>query len=190
MGRATKAQALEHRGNAVRAASRLFRERGVQEVPVADVMAEVGLTQGGFYRHFKSKEHLLAEATERAFDEMMALLETFDAAESGDHLKARVALISHYLSEAQRDNLRDGCPAAGFAIDIGRRAREGSPANAPYARGVEAFARWISESGEQCDLAVISTMVGALILSRATAGTELSARILEEAKKSLGEGSA
>jgi TetR/AcrR family transcriptional repressor of nem operon len=185
MGRATQSQARKNRDDVVRAASQLFRERGVSDVSVADVMANVGLTPGGFYKQFASKEHLLGEATDYAFDEMRQLLSEFDAADAGDHRSARQAFIEFYLSEANRDDVSDGCPAAGLAVDIARRTD--SPARAPYAGGVESFATWLSENGNDLDVATLSTMVGALILSRATAGTDISARILAGAKASISD---
>lgn len=74
MGRVSQAQAQENRRQVVAAAARLFRERGVQAVSVADLMAEVGLTHGGFYRQFTSKEALLTEATVLAFADLAAQL--------------------------------------------------------------------------------------------------------------------
>ncbi|MFD0522672.1 TetR/AcrR family transcriptional regulator [Paractinoplanes durhamensis] len=72
MGRVSQAQAQENRKRIVETAARLFRERGVAGVSVADVMAEVGLTHGGFYKQFASKEALVAEAVGQAFDELRA----------------------------------------------------------------------------------------------------------------------
>jgi TetR/AcrR family transcriptional repressor of nem operon len=183
MGRVSQAQAEQNRQHVVDAAARLFRERGVQGVSVADLMAEAGLTHGGFYRRFASKEALVAEATGRAFDELGARLTGLDEGQPGDHPAARKALVDYYLSAGHRDDAGDGCPAAGLSVDVAREGA-GSPAREPYADGVEAFARWMATDGGE-DLAAVSTLVGALLLARATRGTELSDRILAASRAAL-----
>jgi TetR/AcrR family transcriptional repressor of nem operon len=183
MGRASQAQALENRKQVVAAASRLFRERGIQGVSVADLMAEVGLTHGGFYKQFDSKEALLAEATVQAFADLAVLLSGFDAQRPGDHESARQDLIDYYLSTEHRDDHGEGCPATGFASDLAGENVDPT-ARPAYADGVLLFAHWLSPDGGE-DLATLSTLVGALTLARATAGTDLSERILAAARKAL-----
>jgi len=183
VGRVSQAQAQENRKQVVAAASRLFRERGVQAVSVADLMAEVGLTHGGFYKQFASKEALLTEATVQAFADLWVLLAEFDARHPGDHGSARQDLVDYYLSAEHRDDRGAGCPATGLASDLA--ADDADPAARPaYAEGVDLFARWLS-TNDDADLATLSTLVGALTLARATAGTELSERILAAARRSL-----
>jgi TetR/AcrR family transcriptional repressor of nem operon len=188
VGRVSRAQAQEHREQVVAAASRLFRERGVQGVSVADLMAEVGLTHGGFYRQFASKQALLAEATTLAFTELGAQFEGHDAAHPEDHAAARQDLVDYYLSADHRDDPGHGCPTAGFGPDLGRED-DTCEARTPYSEGVTAFARWMSddpESGEdEEDLATVCTLVGAIILARATAGTDVSDDILRSARAAL-----
>ncbi|WP_033343229.1 TetR family transcriptional regulator [Catenuloplanes japonicus] len=169
MGRVSQAQAQENRKQIVRIAARLFRERGVAGVSVADVMAEAGLTHGGFYKHFASKEALVAEAVAQAFAQRADLLATVP----------RDAFIAGYLSAAHRDAAGDGCPSAGFGGDLARAGQDAG-ARAEYARGVEMYADWLDG-----DLATLSTMVGAIILARATAGTDVSDRILATARDRL-----
>ncbi|HWS36955.1 MAG TPA: helix-turn-helix domain-containing protein [Actinoplanes sp.] len=185
MGRVSQAQAAQNRERIVAVAARLFRERGIGGVSVADVMAEAGLTHGGFYKHFASKDALVAEAVTAAFTGR-------PAPDPGT-----------YLSAEHRDDPGGGCPTAGFGGDIAKNL--GGPATrAAYAQGVEAFARLLTthpgagadagttqpgtahpEAGTEPDLAALSTMVGALLLSRATAGTDLSDRILAAARAAL-----
>jgi TetR/AcrR family transcriptional repressor of nem operon len=184
MGRVSHVQAQENRRQVVDAAARLFRERGVQGVSVADVMAAAGLTHGGFYKQFASKDALLAEATGRAFDGLGAQLEDLDE-QTGDHAAARRRLVDYYLSPAHRDDAADGCPAAGLSIDVAREG-PGSAAREPYADGVERFARWLAPDGGE-DLAALSTLVGALLLARATRGTDVSDRILTAGLAALRE---
>jgi TetR/AcrR family transcriptional repressor of nem operon len=172
MGRVSQAQAQQNRERVVATAARLFRERGISGVSVADVMAESGLTHGGFYKHFASKDALVAEAMTNAF--------TAQAESLGPDL---AELLDTYLSPAHRDDPGRGCPTAGFGGDVAH-AEGGDEARHAYAKGVEAFAGHLGRPGEP-DLAALSTMVGALILARATAGTDLSDRILVAARNAL-----
>jgi TetR/AcrR family transcriptional repressor of nem operon len=173
MGRVSQAQAQENRKRIVATAARLFRERGVAGVSVADVMAEVGLTHGGFYKQFASKEALVAEAVGQAFGELSDRLGGADQA----------AFVTGYLSPGHRDDPGDGCPAAGFSGDLARE-EPGSAARTAYAQGIELYARWLGKDGGE-DLAAVATLVGAMVLARATAGTEVSDRILEAARGKL-----
>lgn len=217
MGRVSQAQAAENRERIVATAARLFREHGIAGVSVADVTAEAGLTHGGFYKHFASKDALVAEAVARAFADQAATLRPPAAvlpadalppagAMPGDALPPsgalptagahqtpgfgdatasdrRRAMIDAYLSPAHRDDPGSGCPSAGFGGDVAR-STGGDATRSAYAAGVEGFARFLGD-GPEPDLAALSTMVGALILSRATAGTDLSDRILAAAHESL-----
>jgi TetR/AcrR family transcriptional repressor of nem operon len=191
MGRVSQAQAAQNRERIVGTAARLFRERGMAGVSVADVMAEAGLTHGGFYKHFASKDALVAEAVALAFTQQAAQLRDAGPAPStsgpGSAGTDRRALVEAYLSTTHRDDPGNGCPTAGFGGDVAR-ATGGDSTRAAYANGVEGFARMLS-SDDDPDLVTLSTMVGALILSRATAGTALSDRLLAAAREALsGEG--
>ncbi|MFI5934422.1 TetR/AcrR family transcriptional regulator [Actinoplanes sp. NPDC051494] len=199
MARVSQAQAQANRQRVVETAARLFRERGVQGVSVADLMAAAGLTHGGFYKRFASKEALVAEAVGDAYAGMAGRLHGADARHPGDHDAARRELLDYYLSPAHRDDPGNGCPTTGFGPDVAREGPD-SPAREPFARGVEDFARWLGpddsdedpdHTGEDPgatdeDLVTLATMVGALLLSRATTGTDLSQRILTAARTALG----
>jgi TetR/AcrR family transcriptional regulator, transcriptional repressor for nem operon len=182
MSRVSQAQALENRRRAVAAASQLFRERGVNGISVADLMKSIGLTTGGFYKQFASKEALIAEAAQTAFGDLDQLLASFDATQ-GDHDTARGALIDHYLSPEHRDQPGSGCPTAGFAGDTARQSTTGE-VRETYAAGVEKFAAWLSADADD-GLPMVATLVGAILLARATAGTELSEKILESTHEAL-----
>ncbi|MFF7549416.1 TetR/AcrR family transcriptional regulator [Streptomyces canus] len=182
MSRVSQAQALENRRRAVAAASQLFRERGVNGISVADLMKSIGLTTGGFYKQFPSKEALITEAAHAAFGDLDVLLEAFDTAQ-GDHDTARGALVDFYLSAEHRDQPGTGCPAAGFAGDMAREPSAGE-VRETYAVGVEKFAAWLSTDADD-GLPMVATLVGAILLARATAGTELSERILESTREAL-----
>ncbi|MCX5191187.1 TetR/AcrR family transcriptional regulator [Streptomyces sp. NPDC059837] len=203
MGRASRAQAAEHRDQIVAAASRLFREQG-SEVTLVELTGAVGLTTGGFYRQFKSKDALLGEATAHAFEDLRALLDGFEAAHHGDHSAARAAFIDYYLSPEHRDDAAHGCPASGLNATISRQPAD-SQARQRYVQGVQGLASWLgptpstadqhspSNGGPDAETAQVSddalgalcTMVGALVLARATNGSALSERILTSAHTSL-----
>ena len=117
MSRVSQAEAQANRKRVVEAASRLFREKGVPNVSVADVMQSVGLTQGGFYKQFASKAALVDEAAAKAFADMVGSLAVLDD-DQGGHDAAWSSLIDSYLSPEARDNPGSGCPAAGFAGDF------------------------------------------------------------------------
>jgi TetR/AcrR family transcriptional repressor of nem operon len=170
MGRVSQAQAQQNRMRIVETAARLFRERGVAGVSVADVMAEVGLTHGGFYKQFASKDALVAEAVGKAFGDLRGRLGATD----------RETFIREYLSPEHRDDPGTGCPAAGFGGDLAREER-GSAAVPAYAEGLEQYADWLG------DLPSVAMLVGAMVLARATAGTEISDRILRETRRALSE---
>jgi TetR/AcrR family transcriptional repressor of nem operon len=177
MGRVSQAQAQENRRNVVRTAGRLFRERGIDGVSVADIMGEAGLTHGGFYKQFESKDALVAEAIAQAFAEQAETLRPYK--DDPDQDSARAAFMTDYLSPGHRDDPGPGCATAGFGGDLAR-AEHDSPARATYAEGVDRYARWLGSENEP-DLAAVS----ALMLARATAGQEISGRILEAARTAL-----
>ncbi|MGW3743349.1 TetR/AcrR family transcriptional regulator [Streptomyces sp. NPDC005146] len=183
MGRVSQAQAQENRKRVVANASRLFREQGTG-VSVADLMKSAGMTQGGFYKQFASKDALVGEATVHAF----AQLEARRTAELDEHDgrrdAARQGLMDYYLSTRHRDNAGDGCPAAALAADMARDA--GDAAHGVYIEGVRDFARWLATDDED-GLARLATLVGALLLARATNGSPLSDEILHAAHASLSD---
>jgi TetR/AcrR family transcriptional repressor of nem operon len=197
MGRASRADAARHREEVVAAAARLFRERGLSGVSVPDVMAEAGLTHGGFYRHFDSKDALAAAACEAAFAQ-----QTIDRADDlarhgGDRAAARADLIARYFSPEHRDDPGGGCPNAGLASDAAR-SPSGSPLRAAFTKGVRAAIDGLDEPNERPDalepethdpradaLADLALMVGAVMLARATAGDPVSEEILSAAHARL-----
>jgi TetR/AcrR family transcriptional repressor of nem operon len=181
MGRVSQAQAQENRRTVVRTAGRLFRERGIDSVSVADIMAAAGLTHGGFYKQFESKEALVVEAIAQAFAEQAETLQHYQ--DQPDQAAARDTFLTRYLSPAHRDDPGPGCPTAGFGGDLAHD-EHASPAREAYADGIGRYSRWLGGEAEP-DLATVCTMVGAVVLARATAGLEISDRILEAARHAL-----
>jgi TetR/AcrR family transcriptional repressor of nem operon len=116
--RKSKRETEETRKRIVEMAADEFRQHGIVTSGIADLMAAVGLTHGGFYRHFESKEQLVAEATAAALD---TLLDTLASAASGK--KGRNALkaaLEVYVCAEHRDNPRDGCPLAALGSELAR----------------------------------------------------------------------
>ena len=197
--RVSKEQAARNRQTILDTAARLFRERGIAGVGVADLMKEAGFTHGGFYNHFPSKEALAAEACGSAFNQALATLVEELSREKGRDSSALARYLDHYLSPAHRDDPAGGCPTAALAVDAGR---QGAPVQATYAAGIEALleilvthlprmksARKATESAAAREQALrtLSEMVGALVLSRAVADANpaLSDEILEASRRSI-----
>src|SRR5689334_5705770 len=100
-------------------AARSFRERGGDTSGIGTVMKKVGLTKGGFYRHFKSKDDLFVEAVARAFDEMgESMLQAAKAAPEG---KALRAMIEHYLSARHASSPGAGCVLSALGPELARK---------------------------------------------------------------------
>lgn len=160
----TKAQVQENRARIVAMASVLFRERGYDGVGVAQLMAAAGLTHGGFYKHFKSKSDLMAEAAADGLAQSAASTTDLDV----------VAFVNHYLSRQHRDAPGSGCTMAALCGDA---ARQPESIKAVFAAGIErqlAVLEANQETGEdakkQVRAMMIETMaraVGAIVLSRA-----------------------
>jgi TetR/AcrR family transcriptional repressor of nem operon len=177
MGRVSQAQAEENRRRVVETASRLFKEQGAQ-ISVADLMKAAGLTHGGFYKQFASKEALFDEATTHAF--------TASHAGSATTAASPEATIDAYLSTEHRDDVADGCPVAALAADIAR-GQGGPAAQRRYSEGVSELAQRLATDPDD-GLSRLCTMVGALILARATKGEPVSEKILAAARKTLDQG--
>lgn len=189
MARASKEQAAQHRSDVVDAASRLFRDRGLGEVGLAEVMTAVGLTQGGFYKQFSSKQALAAEATTRAFELANGLVQSTAAEHADDPAAGLRAFVDYYLSAASRDDRSEGCAATALSGDATRDELDG-PVRAAYTRGIEGFVEDITpftEAGTSRDerIVAVCTLVGALTLARATAGNPLSDEILAAVRDHL-----
>ncbi|MEU8454213.1 TetR/AcrR family transcriptional regulator [Streptomyces griseoaurantiacus] len=194
MGRVSQAQARENRRRVVETASRLFREQGVH-VSVADLMKAAGLTHGGFYKQFDSKEALVDEATAHAFEELARTYGLDHGRGAGRPRErgagrpdpaARRELIDTYLSVRHRDNAADGCPVAGLATDMAR-TDDSREAHRVYAEGVRGFADALATE-EEDGLVRLCTMLGALVLARATRDDPLSEDVLAAARTALTDG--
>ncbi|WP_227997506.1 TetR/AcrR family transcriptional regulator [Nocardia australiensis] len=194
MPRASRAQAQAHREQVLEAAAAQVRERGAGAMTVPELMAAVGLTHGGFYRHFRSKEDLVTQACTAAYAEKIREMEEIRAG-SPDGPAARRAFIERYLSVKHRDTAGRGCGIAATAGDVAR-TESGSPLRAAYADGIRNMIGKLAEFGERpadeerAVLIELSVMAGALMLARASAdddlaNDDLSERILDAARDFL-----
>src|SRR5438309_11307963 len=113
--RHSKAEKAKTHKRIVAIASKRFREEGLAGVGIADLMKEAGLTVGGFYKHFDSRDDLVAEAVGSALG---AWKRQVDAAASGGPPVTYESLVDDYLSEAHRDQPGTGCPVVALAGDI------------------------------------------------------------------------
>jgi TetR/AcrR family transcriptional regulator, transcriptional repressor for nem operon len=168
------------------AAARIRRD-GVDRLAVAEIMKEAGLTHGGFYRHFDSREHLVAQAAQRALTQGSAW--TLATGKLGGQ-RGYTALVDGYLSPWHRDHPESGCGVAGVATDV---ARAGGPPRGSYTRQVEECLAVLADlidnpDGQvgECDAVLtLSVLVGAISIARAVDDPDLSERILTHAAAAL-----
>jgi AcrR family transcriptional regulator len=171
----------------VEVAARTLRRDGYAGVGVADVMKQAGLTHGGFYAHFASREALLAEAIERAGTTSAQALDRRMAKARADGHSALRALVESYLSDAHLRGPETGCVVAALSSEMPRQAPGLlAPAAERVRKLIGVVRRALPEGGspEQA-MAIASAMVGALQLARALgAGAEAKA-MLAAARKAL-----
>ena len=176
----------ETRERIVRAASRHFRRRGGKGVAIADLMSNLDLTHGGFYRHFDNKEQLMVEAVAKGFEDVRAnFLAAVKEAPPADQLKA---FIEQYLSLDHCANPADGCPIAALASEVARYPRTlRVKMGRAMQEHIETLAKFMpgatEEERERNCFVLVSGMSGALTVARTTADPELRKTILEAAKE-------
>ncbi len=185
--RVTREQAAETRTRIIDMASKLFREKGFDGIGVADLMKSAGLTHGGFYGHFDSKEALMTEAAACALEK---------SAESWHRMLERKptdplgTVVSSYLSTKHRDHPGAGCLIAAAGPDI---SRLGTPVRHSVTQGIRKQLAIIGNllpsrskaAKEKKALVAYSSMVGALLLSRTVEDPELSEAILQAVSASI-----
>jgi len=183
----TREQAAQNRDRVLDVAARLFRERGFDGIGVADLMKNAGLTHGGFYGQFGSKEALMTEACTRSFD---VALNTFTALGEQAACNPLAAVMQAYLSQQHRDNPGAGCVIASLGAEA---SRQGSGLRRAVTDGTRAmldlftsFAPGRTKAAKR-ERAVVAyaSMVGALILARAVDDEALSDEILQAVTSAL-----
>ncbi len=191
MPRVSRAEAESHREQITEASSRLFRERGIKGVSVADLMAAAGLTHGGFYGHFESKDALAGVAVARAF-EQSAERWNKRVASKPDDASRRALLVDKFLTPQSLKDVGMGCPSVSLATDVAREPAE-APIRTAYLDGLESLVQILASVEVGADdaarrsaaLADFATLAGAMMLARATEGAPLSAEILGAARARL-----
>jgi TetR/AcrR family transcriptional repressor of nem operon len=194
MPRVSKAVAAAHHQAIEAAASRLFRERGLRGVSVAEVMADVGLTHGGFYAHYPSKDALAASACAAAFAHAVERWQRRVAVATSP-AAAKRAIAEAYLKPAYRNPAVAACPTATLATDVAREP-VAHPIHTAYLDGVKQQLEVLAALGASGDPArdraaacvQLATMMGALLLARATRGDAVSEEILDAARAHLTSG--
>lgn len=187
--RVSREQAALNRERIVETASRLFREKGYDGIGVADLMKCAGLTHGGFYGHFASKEDLLAEAFGKAMEHSA---ETWRKLLAEKPANPRGALAHMYLTAKHRDNPGRGCALASLGPDVSRVGPEVRQAMADsFQAQIDALAQALPGTPAQVRRDAIATyaaLVGGLVLSRSVADKQQSDEILAAVLSSLEQG--
>ena len=180
--RVSRAQAEENRERVISVASRLFREHGFDGIGLKDLMKGAGLTQGGFYKQFASKDDLAALASRRALES--ATRRWSDAAaDTSDPLEA---IMAFYLSKDHRGEKAEGCPLVALGSDAARQSAE---VRRPFEDGIRGHFEVLDELMGHADssgpsekaMAILSMMVGAVTLSRIIEDERLLESVLDAA---------
>jgi len=177
----SREQATENRERIVQVAAKLFRERGFDGIGVADLMKAAGLTHGGFYGHFASKEDLATKACGRALEKSLQIWSDAIAKAPGE---AFSKIVHSYLSEAHRKGPGSGCLVAALGSDIRRQA---PPIRRVVTEGIHALIAQLmllvpgkSKSARRRKaLSDFAAMVGAVTIARAVDDPQLSNDVLE-----------
>ena len=181
--RVSRDKAAENRERIVDTASRLFREKGFDGVGLDAIMKGAGLTHGGFYGHFASKDDLAAEAVTRALDRSMEKQRRFTDLDD---------LASDYLSERHRADRANGCAVAALGSDMARQSEGVRRGLTAHVRAqLDRFARLLrhgtAASRRKRAITTLAGMIGALILARAVDDQSLSNEILAAARDAFGK---
>lgn len=187
--RKSREEAAQTRQRIVETAALEFRRGGIVSTGVADVMAAAGLTQGGFYRHFESKDALVKESLANALDSLTASIESSTAGRSSR--AGILAAISDYLSEDNKDN-PPLCPFVSLGSELARESESvREAATEGFRRLADVIARnltGVSRTTAQKEaLVILSTIIGAMTVARLVSDKDLSTAILAQARKSLFE---
>ncbi len=174
----------ETRKKVLRAAAVAVRAKGPEGVGVAEIMAEAGLTHGGFYAHFPNKEALVVAAIEEAFGQSARRFARMLGGKTG--AQSLDAFVDAYVSPEHRANPSGGCPIASLSSDLPRQAPRVREA---YERGVRALIGrlegWLSEDRRHLAPSLLAEMAGAVSLSRAISDDAGAAQLLADARASL-----
>ncbi len=174
----------------VEVAARAIRRSGYAGTGVADIMKEAGLTHGGFYAHFASRETLLAEAADRAGAEAVSLSANIAAAAApGEALQA---VMRAYLSQQHMEGVENGCPVVALGSEMHRQAPEVRHAATRHIKEmIDMVARqlpdWGTPGAHEQAMFMVSSMIGTMVMARAVDDPRLSEALREAALKHFSE---
>lgn len=182
--RYSKEHKAETRQRIVEEASRRFRRDGIGATGLQALMKALGLTHGGFYAHFKSKDDLVETALQHAVEERDEAVDEFMSAD-----EPLQTLIEQYLSAAHCKHPEQGCPLPTMAAELGQRGEPSATTDQLVKKRLEQIAAGLGgdESADERSVLVLSAMVGALQLSRSVKNKRLSDRILKTTAQLLDE---
>jgi TetR/AcrR family transcriptional regulator, transcriptional repressor for nem operon len=184
--RRSREEAAATREHIVETASQEFRANGIAKTGLAEVMKTAGLTHGGFYKHFESKDQLLTEAVELAFDQILG---EFQSSIQGKPPKAALAtLVRQYLSAGLRDDVERACPLSAIGTEL-RRADPGT--GEVVLNGMQKLVSLIAEQitdrprrqARARAHGIASAMVGGIVLSRLARNRHLADSILRDTRE-------
>jgi TetR/AcrR family transcriptional repressor of nem operon len=180
--RKSRLEAAQTRAAIVAAAADLIRRTGIAEASLADMMAAAGLTHGGFYRHFRNKEHLISEALSTAGEKAIA---TIGQKMAKGGLKAAV---DGYLSTSHRDSPTPICPFAAFGSEMARSRKMTKAAATEVLEKLLVTLAGDAPDREEARgnaIVALSMMIGAMTLARIVTDSDVSSEILDRAKDYL-----
>ncbi|MCA8091045.1 TetR/AcrR family transcriptional regulator [Burkholderia anthina] len=182
----SKAETAETRKRILEVAAQAFKSKGITATGVAEIMAAAGLTHGAFYRHFASKDQLVAEACATSMDVLVESAEV--AAEGGQNTFLRH--LEDFLSAEYRDDTLGGCPLVAMGSELVRAdTQTRRAASQGFEQLIDIVARWTPAddlaSARDSAMFTLSAMIGAVTISRILDNPELSDRLLRVTKERL-----
>lgn len=176
----------ETRQRIIGEAARRFRKDGIEGTGLVPLMKALGLTHGGFYAHFESKDALVQASLEAAAEQTLKRWREHSDAAPADGAPSPRTVIDHYLSAEHRDEPGEGCPLPTLAAELGLRGQPSATSDAMVARMTALLAgcRLTAAPGDQ-GIVALAAMVGALTLARAVSDRAESDRILATVRAAL-----
>ena len=178
--RKSREEAAETRARIIRKASKEFNQHGIAGTGLADVMKSAGLTHGGFYKHFQSKDQLVAEALERSFEKLFGAME---------HLadEGIPEVINEYLSRVHRDDFDNACPLPALGSELwragGETRQKASEGVLRFVSIVERHLKGLPAKDRKSRAhAIVAAAVGSMMLSRIVTDPKLSDRLLRDTR--------
>ena len=186
--RKSREEAAETRRRIIKSAAAEFRRNGIKATGLVELMAAAGLTPGGFYRHFDSKEQLVAEACAEAIESVVTDFEVWSQQKGGLH-----TILASYLAGEHRDDPAEGCPYAAIGSELARADDQTRDiATDGLLKLIEVVASRYEglkpSAAKARAMLALSAMIGALTLSRIVTDPKLSDALLRQTRKQLLDG--